>query len=216
MKKKWFLVVLIALTVALVVPQPAQAGFYLPPVPPAPAAGVWSWADSTVTGTVTPQYLLTPPAEDDYATLQSSGITLSGGTQVCHPYRGGQFGWTAEIRMLTTSGWQAVPTTNEWSPDEEGQFMTCAQAVSSGTYAVFGYWERPEGWEDRCLVNLPGSDLVNLGPAASFQWNAVNTSISGANPSLCTENPVNYVGSLNGTAQVYCVCNIIFLQTIGE
>jgi hypothetical protein len=129
--------------------QTVSARVYEPPKPPAdtrPAAGSWSWDNEDVTGTIVPQYQLAATYDPDYAVLQSEGLQISGAAQICHPYPGGQFGWNAEIRMQTRTGWQSVGTVNRWVPDEEGSYMTCAQVWSGGVYAVFGYWVKPEGW----------------------------------------------------------------------
>lgn len=135
---------LLLLGLIFAVPQPVAAT--LAPPPTLPAAGDWVWDAEDITVSILPQYTLAPAEAEDYALLQSNGIHVSRATQLCHPYPGGQFGWTAEIRALTATGWQPVPTVNQWVPDEEGKFMTCAQVWASGTYAVFGYWEKPEGW----------------------------------------------------------------------
>jgi hypothetical protein len=128
-----------------VTPQPVSA-ILLPPAPPlAPAAGNWIVTDEEATEGLIPQFELEAEL-GDYALLQSDGVIVVGSARICHPYRGGQFGWTSEIRRATPLGWLPVPTTNGWEPDEEGQFMTCAE-VGSGTYAVFGYWEKPSGWD---------------------------------------------------------------------
>jgi hypothetical protein len=168
-KKSLYCVLFIAAVVAsflLFSPQSVQAGVYVPPKDTRPAAGSWSWDNENVTGTIIPQYQLAPTSDDDYALLQSEGVHLSGGTQLCHPYPGGQSGWTAEIRVLTSSGWHSVPTVNQWVPDKEGKYMTCAQVWSSGTYAVFGYWVRPEGWnEGRMQCPVAGFGII-LGPVS--------------------------------------------------
>lgn len=156
--------------------QPTPTPILVPVTKPrnVPAMGSWTWDDASVTGSTIPQYQLAPTNDDDYATLQSEGIHLSGGAQLCHPYPGGQFGWNAEIRVLTHTGWQSVPTTNAWVPDEEGKFMTCANVWYGGTYAVFGYWEKPEGWVDRSCADLPvlsdGLNWENYSSAAQFNW----------------------------------------------
>ena len=116
------------------------------PAPPStPAAGEWIVSEEDTIEGLIPQFQLEAPT-GGYALLQSDAVKISGYTRICHPYRGGQFGWTSEIRTLTSAGWSAVPTQNGWEPDEEGQYMTCAN-VGSGTYAVFGYWDRPVWWD---------------------------------------------------------------------
>ncbi|NSW53890.1 MAG: hypothetical protein HPY85_15425 [Anaerolineae bacterium] len=171
MKKMYLSFLSLAVLAALLFlphPQSVQAISVQPPQ--TPAAGSWVWADADVTGTIVPQYTLAGATADDYAVLQSAGIQVSGATQICHPYPGGKIGWTAEIRMLTAGGWQAVPTVNQWVPDEEGAFMTCAQAGSAGTYAVFGYWEKPEGWMEVavCVPELPAGEWEYVAPVSQL------------------------------------------------
>jgi hypothetical protein len=63
-------------------------------------------------------------------------------------------------------------------PDEEGQFMTCANVWYGGTYAIFGYWEKPEGWNSRTCADLPelpeGIEWEYYSSAAQFDWTATN------------------------------------------
>jgi hypothetical protein len=76
----------------------------------------------------------------------SDGLHVSGATQICHPFRGGQFGWNAQIQLQNGSSWLPIATTTEWVPDVEGQLMTCANVSVAGTYAIFGGWVRPANW----------------------------------------------------------------------
>ena len=170
MKRKTFVLfsALTALATILlsVTPQPVSA-ILLPPAPPlAPAAGNWIVTDEEATEGLIPQFELEAEL-GDYALLQSDGVVVVGSARICHPYRGGQFGWTSEIRRATPLGWLPVPTTNGWEPDEEGQYMTCAE-VGSGTYAVFGYWEKPAGWD---LPQCPPEDYPTyVMDVTDFLW----------------------------------------------
>lgn len=158
MKKYLYLTSLIvAVAAVFLLSSPAHVSALAVEPPVKPANGNWIWDDTDVTGTIIPQYQLAETYDPDYAVLQSQGLHISGPAQICHPYRGGQFGWNAEIRVLTNTGWQQVPTVNEWVPDEEGQYMTCAQAWYSGTYAVFGYWEKPDGWMAGLCPTVPAN-----------------------------------------------------------
>lgn len=202
MKKSNLTLLLAVLVIAIflaLTPQPVRAAGYEPPAPVLPAAGNWSWDNEAVTGTIIPQYQLAATYDPDYALLQSEGVHLSGGTQLCHPYPGGQFGWNAEIRVLTNTGWQPVPTVNQWVPDEEGKFMTCAQVWSSGTYAIFGYWEKPEGWEivDYSCADLPDGDYVYVGPASTFRWSMVIPNLVDVGQ-FCYTEPEHYTGPGGG------------------
>lgn len=212
MKKSISLVFVIAALAAaflLTNPQRVSADPFGPPSPsPLPAAGSWSWDDETVTGTIIPQYQLAPTYEADFALLQSEGIHLSGPTQLCHPYPGGQFGWNAEIRVLTNTGWQQVPTVNEWVPDEEGKFMTCAQVNYSGTYAIFGYWEKYAGWE-RCPV--PGFSTFILsfrGEVAYYSYDDLEYAHTGCdgNGGVISDPPMGSATLAFWKANYYC-CN---------
>jgi hypothetical protein len=201
--------------------QPVDA-FAPPPPPDHPAAGSWIWDSEEVAGTVVPQYQLPGVPEDDYALLQSQGLHINGAAQVCHPYPGGQFGWNAEVRVLTLNGWQPVPTVNQWVPDEEGQFMTCAQVGRSGVYAVFGYWEKPEGWglvEQTCANPAPANYDLYVGPASTFSWQPVNgwNYIGGA---CGTNGWLHWPNLENATAGInlpvfgyYCACDSIYMDT---
>ncbi|MEE4195733.1 MAG: hypothetical protein V2J07_11095 [Anaerolineae bacterium] len=174
MKKKYSFLLLIAAMAAVLLFSSVEQVFATIVEPPhlGPAAGSWSWDDEEVSGTIVPQHQLIGAAEDDYAVLQSQGLHLDGPAQICHPYPGGQFGWNAEIRVMTLSGWQSVPTVNQWVPDEEGAYMTCAQVWHSGVYAVFGYWEKPEGWveDPNFCAEVPDRFDVYVGPAATIPW----------------------------------------------
>ena len=109
-----------------------------------PAIGSWFASEEGAIEDLIPQYQLEAPT-GGYALLQSDAVRVSGYTRICHLYPGGQYGWTSEIRTLTSLGWVGVLTENGWVPDEEGQYMTCAN-VASGMYAVFGYWAKPAWW----------------------------------------------------------------------
>lgn len=231
MKKRIIVMLaLVAVTAALLLSNPlsvlarsAQAG--APPPPPkstTPAEGSWSWDNAEVTGTLIPQYQLAPTNVDDYAVLQSEGIHLSGATQLCRPYPGGQSGWNAEIRVLTSTGWQSVPTVNQWVPDVEGKFMTCANVWSSGTYAVFGYWEKPDGWVEQCVLDLPtGYEFINVGPVATFDWASANPIFAGTVGDRCYPggrvetdhlffNGVEMGSAIGSFFDHYCACDSMY------
>lgn len=61
--------------------------------------------------------------------------------RICHPFHGGQYGWTGSIYQLIGSKWYGVTTYFIWSPDSEGTFMACANVSSHGTYAFFGTFD---------------------------------------------------------------------------
>jgi hypothetical protein len=78
-----------------------------------------------------------PPTDQQ---LVSTGAVVSGPTNICYPFSGGQYGWVGQIRMLSEGSWVGLPTTVKWVPDEEGKLMACAYAPAAGTYALFAYW----------------------------------------------------------------------------
>lgn len=78
--------------------------------------------------------------------LLTSGVKITEAGKICHPFRGGQFGWIGEIRQYKNGEWFKLKTTNDWVPSKEGEFMSCAEAPAAGTYALFGYWIRPAGY----------------------------------------------------------------------
>lgn len=98
--------------------------------------------------------------------LLTKGVEVSEPGLICHPFRGGQFHWVGEIHQLMNGNWVKLPTTNDWVPDTEGQFMSCAQAPAAGTYALFGYWIRPAGYVEESTSN-------NSFSCSIVDWNAV-------------------------------------------
>lgn len=75
--------------------------------------------------------------------LSTDGVKLTKAGQICHPFRGGQFGWIGEIREFKDGKWVKLLTTTSWVPDEEGTMYACATAPEAGTYALFGYYNGP-------------------------------------------------------------------------
>ena len=72
--------------------------------------------------------------------MTTVGVEVTTPGQICHPFRGGQFGWVAEIRQLMPDGsWKKIDTEGAWLPTEEGTFTACAVAAESGKYALFGH-----------------------------------------------------------------------------
>lgn len=76
--------------------------------------------------------------------LDTTGVKVTEATQICHPLRGGQFGWVGQIRRLVDGKWVKLATVNDWVPNKEGAYMSCAQAPAAGTYALFGYYIAPD------------------------------------------------------------------------
>jgi hypothetical protein len=106
-----------------------------PSTPSSVADGNWTVGTAAVlnlTGTVYPEWL---------QLMDIKGVVITAPGQVCHPFRGGNYGWTADIRQLVGDTWEKVTTTMSWVPDEDGQYMACAAAQTAGTYALFGYYD---------------------------------------------------------------------------
>ena len=77
--------------------------------------------------------------------LLTNGVRVTEAGKICHPFRGGQFGWVGEIRQYKSGEWFKLKTTNDWVPNKEGVFMSCAEAPAAGTYGLFGYYIAPAG-----------------------------------------------------------------------
>ena len=98
--------------------------------------------------------------------LLAKGLKIEAPARICHPFRGGQFGWTADIRRLVNGKWVKLATTADWVPSREGKFMACAQAPAAGTYALFGYYrEQTAAIAPTCLEGLRVS-------AHGYSWNS--------------------------------------------
>ena len=114
-------------------PQSAEAGFVAGD--PSVAEGEWN------TGAEVDVDLTAAPAPS-WLQLLAKGVKIEAPARICHPFRGGQFGWTADIRQLVNGKWVKLATTADWVPSREGKFMACAQAPAAGTYAIFGYYKK--------------------------------------------------------------------------
>ncbi len=139
MHKKFRLVLAILFVFGILLvngPDQAQAK-KLDPVVPVIAAGSWT------TGSVVDISKLASSAPGWLQLLSTDGVKVTVKGQICHPLRGGQFGWVGEIRQYKDGRWVKLATTNDWVPNKEGEFMACAQAPDAGTYALFGYFIEP-------------------------------------------------------------------------
>jgi hypothetical protein len=99
------------------------------------AAGSWT------TGTDAPLNLAGTTYPDYLQLMDENGTVIASPGQICHPFRGGNYGWTADIRQLIGGTWQKLATTMAWVPDKDGEYMACALAPAAGTYALFGYYD---------------------------------------------------------------------------
>lgn len=106
-----------------------------PPTQNGVADGNWSAGISVVVNLADTTY------PDWLQLMDEKGSVLSVPGQICHPFRGGTYGWTAEIRLLKGSTWVKLPTVMDWIPNKEGIYTACVQGPESGTYALFGYYD---------------------------------------------------------------------------
>jgi hypothetical protein len=116
------------------------------PLPPGGPKGVAEGAWVSNSGTEIPMVEITTP-NSSWLQLLSNGIKVAQPQEICHPFWGGQNGWTGEIYELIGEGWKKIETSGRWGPNEEGKFMACAYAPEAGTYALFGYYTKPK---DEC------------------------------------------------------------------
>ena len=79
-------------------------------------------------------------APKSYLQLLGDGVTVSTSGRICHPFRGGVYGWSGSIYQLIGSKWNKVTTYFAWIPDEEGTFMACTYGYAGGIYALFGVY----------------------------------------------------------------------------
>jgi hypothetical protein len=129
------LVLALALGVALVnAPKAVEA---IPsPIPNGVADGSWTTGSEVNVD-------LAAATAPSWLQLLSEGTVITAPVKICHPFRGGQFGWTGQIMQLVGDQWVKLTTTAEWVPDSEGEFMACAETPAAGTFALFGYYTEP-------------------------------------------------------------------------
>ncbi|MDP3449894.1 MAG: hypothetical protein Q8R87_04895 [Anaerolineaceae bacterium] len=139
MKKTVIVFAGLGLLIALVfvsISNNVQAGFTVTKQPI--AAGEWN------TGTAVEVDLTAAPAPEWLQLMTTDAVVVKEPTEICHELGGGKFHWVGEIRQLQEGKWIKLKTNNGWVPDEEGAYMTCAEAPSAGTYALFAYYNGPQ------------------------------------------------------------------------
>jgi len=171
--KRWSLigvVVVLILTITITaVPSKASAGGILLPIfRPEIAPGSWTWT-SDVNGSEIQAGSFTVPAPTWRLPI-TNGLVLSGPSNICHEFTGFQVGWIGDIYMLDGDAWTKLATTVEWIPTIEGRLMACAMAPAAGTYALFAYWEKPEGWLP-CTFNFTSIGTDRLTPICILEVN---------------------------------------------
>jgi hypothetical protein len=85
----------------------------------------------------------------DYFQLLGKAVKISELGIVCHDFRGGQYYWVPQVRQLKEGVWVKIESTAGWYPNEEGKYQVCANIKQVGTYALFGFFDPPEGWLPR-------------------------------------------------------------------
>jgi hypothetical protein len=132
-----FLVFILVLSLLLINPQKnvlAEAGDI--------GSGVWVLPGSTATFT---NVNVDEAAKSVPSWLQqlSEGIQIKVSNKICYPFRGGQFHWVPQIMKLTDGVWTRIATTQEYLYTTEVVQYACAAAPTTGTYALFGYYNGP-------------------------------------------------------------------------
>mgnify|MGYP000930068554 FL=1 len=127
-----------------------------------PASGSWT------AGTEVTIDLEKTPAPNEWVQLFGSAVQVTEPTEICHPFRGGQFGWTPEIRRLKNGKWMQLDTTMRRLPNNEGPLYACTNAPAAGTYALFGYYngplEIPGTQASTCSLSLDGWTAETITP----------------------------------------------------
>jgi hypothetical protein len=137
------------------------------PYTPEVAPGSWTWTGEASGVEVQPDTLTaTPPA---WRLIKTNGLVLSGPATMCHEFTGNQNGWMGDIYMLAGDSWTKLVTTVDWVPTIEGHLMACAQAPAAGTYALFAYWDKPEGWQS-CKTGFTSIGATSLDPICVFEF----------------------------------------------
>ena len=141
MKNKIMVVLSVLLLVGLLLmlPQASVKAAFIGPGGVAP--NDWS-AGSEVTVDMTLY-----PAPDGFE-LKANPVKVTEPTSLCHDFRGYQFYWTPEIRMLQDGKWVKVPSTGSWQPNEEGRYVVCADVTKAGVYALFGLYYGPAVYDE--------------------------------------------------------------------
>jgi len=101
--------------------------------------GGWQVEPRSTVKTIIPSKDVFPPIKD--MKLMTDAIKIKTPAQLCIPFRGSQFGWVGQIKMLSDNKWLPIPTTNLWTPTSEGIILACSKVKTAGVYAFFAYWK---------------------------------------------------------------------------
>lgn len=144
MKTKVFNLAFVLLLALGLILTTGKANVFAAPIPIGTVPGtydpVWIVTPTTAFVREIPMYEVGPSLLPNQQ-LMSKGLVISARAKICFDFRGGQFGWHGQIRMLSSGTWVPLATTVVWMPTIEGHLMACAQAPAAGTYALFAYWK---------------------------------------------------------------------------
>lgn len=149
MKKTLLLSLVAAFVLVLMAVDAAPVSAVSIPEPKFPAMGSWEWDqwDPDLVGTIIARAQLPSNPAEPWLLLLTEGLQVNRSTWMCHAFPGGQFGWTAQLRVLSGTRWLPVHSRTFWQPDEEGRLVVCADVPQAGVYALFGYWEWYPGYQ---------------------------------------------------------------------
>lgn len=137
MKKSWvtipFTVIMVIVLFATRVPGTANAMGIIQQ--PDIAGGSWTGGEET------PLVLDENTYPDWLQATNTNALLVATKGEICHPFRGGQFGWVASIRQLVDGQWLKMDTSQGWMGEPESPYMACANALTPGTYALFAYFD---------------------------------------------------------------------------
>jgi hypothetical protein len=159
------------------------------------AAGDWVVSAPGVSSAdVSMEALTTPNAA--WLQLLTGGITISGASEICHPFRGGQYGWAGVIYKLDGNEWKKMETTADWYPDSSGSYYACAYAPSAGTYALFGYYTQPNV-RDCGLYSISSLDATMVGDNGFIYFGTISPAV--ANVAVTYKiSQINPAGAITG------------------
>jgi hypothetical protein len=151
------------------------------------------------------------PAPYTWLQLLGKGVVVDQPSVICHPFEGGRYGWTADIRQLVGGTWIKVATTQDWVSGEESGYAACAFAPAAGTYALFAYYTRP----DEITTTTTTCTYDTAVWEASYGWNEGDMDFridlgddvpAGLTASITvTVDEGYYIGPLSETTTTYVV-----------
>ena len=151
MKNLRYLLIALMLVLGIIVlsiPQTAQAKSESGPGTTSGSSGIaeGAWGVTTGSGSDYDVTKIVASAPKWLQLLDTNGIKLTKASKICHPLRGGPYGWIGQIYQYKDGKWTKMTTVDAWVPNNEGIYMSCAEAPSAGIYALFGYYVRPANY----------------------------------------------------------------------